>query len=114
MAAFVMTRVHLASGPWLSTNSQRGSSVAYWGEQVTRQEAQQMHPLAVIQQTVGQQLGLLPVGGSHILLPVSLLKGLTHPYAPQLAHQRMLVGQPGVIVFHYNAYDLSKKRQLGN
>ena len=49
-----------------------------------------MHLLAVIQQTVGQQLGLLPVGGRHVLLPVSFLEGFTDPHAPQLAHQGVL------------------------
>lgn len=83
-------------------------------EQLEEQFYVSVIPFAVIQQTVGQQLGLLPVGGSHILLPVSLLKGLANPHTPQLAHQRMLIGQPGVIVFNYNTYDLSKKRQLGN
>lgn len=77
-------------------------------------QTREAHPLAVIQQTVGQQLGLLPVCGSHVLLPVSLLKVLTDPHAFQLVHQRMLIGQPGVIVFHYNTYDLSKKVQLGS
>ena len=51
-----------------------------------------MHLLAVIQQTVGQQLGLLPVGGRHVLLPVSFLEGFTDPHAPQLAHQGVLTG----------------------
>lgn len=73
-----------------------------------------MHPLAIIEQTVCQQLGLFPICGSHILLPMSFLKDFTDPHTPQLAHQRMLIGQPGVIVFNYNTYNLSKKRQLGN
>lgn len=80
----------------------------------SRGAGRRRHPLAVVQQAVGQQLGLLPVGGRHVLLAVSLLESLTHPHTSQLAHQRMLAGQPGVIVFHYDAYDLSKKRQLGN
>lgn len=104
----------MASGPQLSTEAQTGSGLACRTEQVTECEAKQMHPLAVIQQTVGQQLGFLPVCGSHILLPVSFLKGFTNPHASQLAHKRMLIGQPGVIVFNYDTYDLSKKRQLGN
>lgn len=85
---------------------------AYWINEVTWCEAQHVYPLAVIQQTVGQQLGLLPVCGSHVLLPVSFLKGFTDPHASQLAHQRMLIGQPGVIVFNYNTYDLSKKETI--
>jgi hypothetical protein len=77
-----------------------------WGRRV--------HPLAVVEQTEGQQLRLLPVGGSHVLFAVSFLKGVTDPHTPQLAHQRMLIGQPGVIVFHYDADDLSQKRQSGD
>lgn len=70
-------------------------------------QSAQAHPLAVIQQTVGQQLGLLPVGGSHVLLPMSFLEGFADPHTSQLAHQRVLIGQPGVIVFNYNTNDRS-------
>lgn len=65
-----------------------------------------MHLLAIVQQTEGQKFGLLPVGGGHVLFAVSFLKGLAYPHSPQLAHQRVLIGQPGVIVFNYDAYDL--------
>lgn len=71
----------------------------------------QMHPLAVIQQTVGQQLGLLPVGGRHVLLSVSFLEGFTDPHTPQLAHQGVLTGQPGILVFNDDTDDLPKRRR---
>lgn len=74
----------------------------------------QGHPLAVVEQTICQQLWLLPVGGRHVLFAVSFLKGLTDPDATQLAHQRMLIGQPRVIILNYDAYDLSEKRQSGD
>lgn len=41
--------------------------------------------LAITKQAVGEQLGLLPVGGSHVVLSMSLLKSLTDPDPPQLA-----------------------------
>lgn len=38
--------------------------------------------LAITKQTEGQQLGLLPVGGSHVVFTMPLLEGLTDPDPP--------------------------------
>lgn len=65
--------------------------------------------LAVTKQTEGQQLGLLPVGGSHVVFAVSLLEGLTDPDPPELAHQGVLPCQPTFIILHDDADDLRKE-----
>lgn len=67
-----------------------------------------MHILAVAKQTVSKQLGLLPVGGSHIIFAMSLLEGLTDPDSPQLADQGMLSCQPTLIILYNDADDLGK------
>lgn len=68
-----------------------------------------MYILAVAKQTVRQQLGLLPVGGSHIIFAMSLLKGLTDPNSSQLADQGVLPGQPTLIILHDNTDNLVKR-----
>lgn len=44
--------------------------------------SEDVHILAIAKQTVRQQLGLLPVGGSHVIFAMSLLEGLTDPDSP--------------------------------
>lgn len=66
--------------------------------------------LAVAEQAVGQQLGLLPVGGSHVVFAVSLLEGFADPDSPELTDQRVLPRQPTLVIFHYDADNLRKKR----
>lgn len=68
-----------------------------------------MYILAVAKQAVRQQLGLLPVGGSHVIFAMSLLEGLTDPDSPQLADQGVLSCQPSLIILHYNADNLGSK-----
>lgn len=67
-----------------------------------------MYILAVAKQAVSKQLGLLPVGGSHIIFAMSLLEGLTDPHSPQLADQGMLSCQPTLIILYNDADDLGK------
>lgn len=64
--------------------------------------------LAVAKQAVRQQLGLLPVGGSHVVFAMSLLEGLADPDSPQLADQGVLPCQPALIILHYDADNLSR------
>lgn len=64
--------------------------------------------LAVAEQTEGQQLGLLPVGSSHVVFAVPLLKGLADPDSPELAHQGVLPRQPTFVILHDDADDLSR------
>lgn len=71
-------------------------------------QSEQEYILAVAKQTEGQQLGLLPVGGSHVVFAMSLLEGLTDPDPPELAHQGVLPCQPTFIILHYDADDLSR------
>ena len=66
-----------------------------------------MHILAVAEQAEGQQLGLLPVGGGHVVFAMSVLEGLADPDSPQLADQGVLPCQPALVVLHYDADDLS-------
>lgn len=65
-----------------------------------------MHLLAIAKQAVSKQLGFLPVGGSHVIFAMSFLEGLADPHPPQLADQRMLPCQPGLVIFHNDADDL--------
>ncbi len=68
-----------------------------------------MHILAVAKQAVSQQLGLLPVGGSHVVFAMSLLEGLADPDSPQLADQGVLPCQPTFIILHYDTDNLGKE-----
>ena len=63
--------------------------------------------LAVAEQAEGQQLGLLPVGGGHVVFAVALLEGLADPDPAQLADQGVLAGQPALVVLHDDADDLA-------
>lgn len=72
-----------------------------------------MYILAVTKKTEGQKLRLLPVGGSHIVFAMPLLKSLTDPDASKLADQRMLACQPAFIILHNDADDLSKEEEWG-
>lgn len=67
-----------------------------------------MYILAVAKQAVSQQLGLLPVGGSHVVFAMSLLEGLADPDSPQLADQGVLPCQPALIILHYDADNLAR------
>lgn len=71
-------------------------------------QSKRVHSLAVAQQAVGEQLGLLPVGGSHVIFAMSLLEGLADPDSPELADQGMLPCQPALVVLHNDADDLGK------
>lgn len=64
--------------------------------------------LAVTKQAVSQQLGLLPVGGSHVVFAMSLLEGLADPDSPQLADQRMLPCEPTLVILNYYTDNLSR------
>ena len=72
-----------------------------------------MYILAVAEQAVSKQLGLLPVGGSHVVFAMSLLEGLADPYSPQLTDQRVLPCQPTLIILHYDADDLVRGDEVG-
>lgn len=65
-----------------------------------------MYILAVAKQAVRQELRLLPVGGSHVIFPMSLLEGLTDPDSPKLADQGVLAGEPTLIILYNNADNL--------
>ena len=65
-----------------------------------------MYILAVAEQAERQQLGLLPVGGGHVVFAMSFLEGLADPHSSQLADQGVLPCQPTLIVLHYDADDL--------
>lgn len=64
--------------------------------------------LAITKQAVSQQLGLLPVGGSHVVFAMSLLEGLADPDSPQLADQRMLPCEPTLVILNYYTDNLSR------
>jgi hypothetical protein len=66
--------------------------------------------LAVAEQAVGQQLGLLPVDGGHVVFAVSFLEGLADPDPSKLADQRVLARQPALLILHYDADNLRSER----